>query len=91
MLKNALDIKIFPQVVSLGLAIAGETELAKEHQERFLKNSLEPLADGLPVVGHVKGIVHSAMGDHEKAAQVYEGEDPMDEKKIKIHYWYVYQ
>ena len=42
----------------------GDEEGARKVSEK-LAQSLEDLADGLPVVGHVKGIVHYSKGDRE--------------------------
>ena len=43
---------------------AGDTEAAKETQRKFVKGASD-FADGVPVVGHVKGGIHYACGDKE--------------------------
>uniref|UniRef100_A0A1I7T3A4 EF-hand domain-containing protein n=1 Tax=Caenorhabditis tropicalis TaxID=1561998 RepID=A0A1I7T3A4_9PELO len=52
------------QVTSAVYLLAGETEKAGETQIRCGK-TLSNFADGVPVVGHVKGAIHHAVGDHE--------------------------
>ena len=55
----------------MGLAIGGDVEEARKVQERFVRG-MEPFVDGLPVVGHVKGGIHLALGEKEKGAQILE-------------------
>jgi len=52
------------QVKSIQHLIAGDPDRALEVQKKFVAN-LEPLVDGLPVVGHIKGVVHLVGGDAE--------------------------
>ena len=42
----------------------GDNEAAKETQKNFVQN-MSNLADGIPVVGHVKGGIHYVCGDRE--------------------------
>lgn len=53
------------QVTSLVYACQGNNKEATKIQQEC-GNAMEGLADGIPVVGHVKGIVHYATGDQTK-------------------------
>ena len=55
---------VVSQGVALGAVIAGETEYALETQKYFGTNLMN-MADSVPVVGHVKGVIHYACGDTE--------------------------
>ena len=59
---------VVSQLRSAGEAIGGNAEAAKKTQEYFV-NSMGSLADGIPVVGHVKGVIHYAAGDKEGGDQ----------------------
>lgn len=52
------------QVTSLVYLAKGDTEKAEQTQVRCGK-TLSNFADGVPVVGHVKGAIHHIAGDHE--------------------------
>jgi hypothetical protein len=58
-------LPVISQLTSAGHAIAGDLDIAREVQEEFLRD-MSAVADGIPVVGHVKGSIHYAMGDNEK-------------------------
>ncbi|PIC54233.1 hypothetical protein B9Z55_003568 [Caenorhabditis nigoni] len=58
------ECPVFSQVVSLGYWLKGDNKNAKETQIRCLKN-LSNFADGIPVIGHIKGVIHHIAGDHE--------------------------
>ena len=51
------------------LAISGDTEAARQTQIAFAKN-VESLVDKTPVVGHVKGGIHLALGDKERGEDI---------------------
>lgn len=53
------------QITAVAYAISGNEKKAEETLERGL-TTLSNTADGIPVVGHAKGLVHYAMGDDEK-------------------------
>ena len=59
---------VISQIASAGYAIGGDHEKAAELQEKFLVG-VSDYADALPVVGHIKGGVHYAMGDNDKGDQ----------------------
>lgn len=47
---------VVSQVKSAVESAMGNNEAARKTQENFLYNTLEPMADNTPVVGHIKGI-----------------------------------
>lgn len=49
--------------------IGGRSDLALETQKAFVKD-VETIADNVPIVGHVKAVVHLALGDTAKAEAV---------------------
>ncbi len=53
---------IVSQTKSFGQWIVDDSEGAKETQMKFVGN-VSNIVDGVPVVGHVKGVVHYACGD----------------------------
>lgn len=55
----AAPVNMFVQTVN------GDTKQLNQIQDSFC-NAAQDLMDGIPVVGHVKGVVHYAMGDNEK-------------------------
>ena len=61
---------IASQFTSLAHAIDGDMDEARRVQERFGKG-MESFSEGLPGVGHIKGVVHHALGQHEKGNQVF--------------------
>ncbi|KAI6097468.1 hypothetical protein F5141DRAFT_460127 [Pisolithus sp. B1] len=65
-------IPFVSQLKSLWQAVTGDTAGAKKTQEDFLDawthhpgQQISDLADNIPIVGHVKGLVHLALGDTE--------------------------
>lgn len=56
------------QVRAVGHLLTGETGKAAKEQERFANAFLDAL-DGVPLVGHVKALVHSVTGDAKRATQ----------------------
>lgn len=56
------------QLRSAYFLVTGETKKAGEIQLTFLDN-MEPLVDGLPVIGHAKGVYHLLTNDPEKGWQ----------------------
>lgn len=58
------------QYKSLYHAIAGDNEAARKTQEIFLHNTIEAAADGTPIVGHIKGGVHIALGDQKRGEDI---------------------
>jgi len=72
-------IPLISQLKSLWQAITGDTAAAKKTQEDFLDawenhpvEQISELADSIPIVGHVKGLVHFAIGDTEAGAHSLE-------------------
>ncbi|KAK0447554.1 hypothetical protein EV421DRAFT_1786727 [Armillaria borealis] len=68
-------IPFISQVKSLWKALTGDTPGAEKIQDEFLdawKNhpvqQISELADNIPIVGHLKGLVHLALGDTEAFA-----------------------
>ena len=61
---------IASQVTSLVHAMDGDMEEARRVQEKFGKG-MESLSESLPGVGHIKGAVHHALGQHDKGNQVF--------------------
>ena len=55
---------IISQGTSAVQAIAGDTDGARKTQEYFASN-LSQLVDSVPLVGHIKGGIHYAVGDTE--------------------------
>lgn len=60
------------QVRSLVESASGNNDAARRTQEEFV-HGLEDMADGTPVVGHVKGVLHYAMGDNTKGDTCMKG------------------
>ncbi|KAI6143787.1 hypothetical protein BKA82DRAFT_4183183 [Pisolithus tinctorius] len=65
-------VPFISQLKSLWQAVTGDTAGAKKTQEQFLDawthhpgQQISELADNIPIVGHVKGLVHLALGDTE--------------------------
>lgn len=56
------------QVTSAVQASTGYVEAARETKKEFLK-TVGGVANGIPVVGHVKGVIHYACGDTEGGHQ----------------------
>lgn len=56
------DGLITSQARSAYFLVTGEPQKALDIQKEFGKNA-EPLIDGLPVIGHLKGAIHLAVGD----------------------------
>lgn len=56
---------IASQVTSLVQCLNGDNEAARKTQIKFLK-SVEIFVDSVPVVGHIKGGIHYAIGQKEK-------------------------
>lgn len=52
---------IYSSIVQL---VNGNVSQALKIQVKFLSN-LEPIVDSISVIGHVKGVVHLILGDHE--------------------------
>ncbi|KAE9550796.1 hypothetical protein FO519_005986 [Halicephalobus sp. NKZ332] len=52
------------QVTSAAQYVAGDEKGARETWDRGV-GTISNVADGIPVVGHAKGIIHHAVGDHE--------------------------
>lgn len=48
-------------------------EAARETQEKFLKDFIEPAVDNTPVIGHIKGGIHMAVGDTERGEEILKG------------------
>lgn len=48
-------------------------EAARETQEQFLNGFIEPLADNTPVIGHIKGGIHMAVGDTKRGEEILKG------------------
>ncbi|KAF6206720.1 hypothetical protein GE061_017956 [Apolygus lucorum] len=63
---------VVSQIKSAIHAANGDYEAARETQEKYAKN-LEELANSLPVVGHIKGGVHIALGEEEKGETIIKG------------------
>ncbi|KAK6516011.1 hypothetical protein TWF281_004601 [Arthrobotrys megalospora] len=68
------------QLKSLVQVVTGDLDGAKKTQEQFFEawkdhplETLGDMADGIPVVGHIKGVVHFAMGDTEAGIRAEEG------------------
>ncbi|KAJ5116800.1 hypothetical protein N7456_001148 [Penicillium angulare] len=68
------------QLKSAFQAVTGDLDGAKKTQESFLEawrdhplETVGDIADGIPVVGHIKGVVHFAMGDTEAGIRAEEG------------------
>lgn len=59
---------IVSQGTSLVQAISGDEKGARETQMAFL-NTVSGVANGIPVVGHAKGVVHYVCGDKEGGDQ----------------------
>eukprot|EP00439_Symbiodinium_sp_Y106_P055428 s4204_g7.t1 len=60
------------QVTSAVQAIAGDTKGAAETQKQF-GGAMSSLADGIPIVGHIKGGIHYACGDDEGGERAMKG------------------
>ncbi len=60
------------QINSLVHSINGNHEEARNIQKEFGKNA-ESIVDSLPVVGHVKGMVHILANDEERGLQIING------------------
>ncbi|KAJ6261668.1 Delta(24)-sterol C-methyltransferase [Drechslerella dactyloides] len=65
-------IPVISQLKSLFQAVTGDEDGAKKTQDEFVDawihhplKTVGDLADGIPVVGHIKGFVHLALGDKE--------------------------
>ncbi|KAG7099851.1 hypothetical protein E1B28_001658 [Marasmius oreades] len=66
-------IPFISQLKSLWQAVTGDTAGAKKTQEDFLDawehhpgQQISELADNIPIVGHVKGLIHLALGETEE-------------------------
>ncbi|XP_054167651.1 uncharacterized protein LOC128965022 [Oppia nitens] len=59
---------VISQATSVVQLIAGDPDGALETQKRCVRN-VSNIADGVPVVGHCKGLVHYACGDQEGGNQ----------------------
>jgi hypothetical protein len=55
---------IVSQGTSLVQSISGDKEGAMETQKAFGK-TISGVANGIPIVGHVKGVIHYALGDND--------------------------
>ncbi|EJD48258.1 hypothetical protein AURDEDRAFT_113089 [Auricularia subglabra TFB-10046 SS5] len=69
-------VPFISQLKSLWQAVTGDAAGAKKTQEEFLDawvhhpgQQISDLADNVPIVGHVKGLVHLALGDTEAFAR----------------------
>lgn len=54
---------------SIAQLFKGNVSEAVKIQSKFVSN-LEPIVDGTPIIGHVKGVVHHILGDHEQGWNV---------------------
>lgn len=61
------------QYKSLYHLIDGNEEAARETQEIFLNNTITPMVESTPVVGHIKGAVHIALGEEERGVEIIKG------------------
>lgn len=59
---------VVSQVRSAVEASLGDPDAALRTQIEFMEN-LEYVADATPILGHVKGVVHHALGDTEKGGR----------------------
>ena len=57
--------RIASQITSFIHVARGDYEAARKTQIKFEKG-MESLADSIPVAGHIKGIIHYALGENEK-------------------------
>ncbi|XP_017886517.1 uncharacterized protein LOC108628834 [Ceratina calcarata] len=64
------ECPIVSQVTSIVQLAAGDAEGALETQKRCL-GTVNNVANGIPVIGHAKGLVHHAVGDHEGGNQAF--------------------
>lgn len=65
-LKNFAETGIIASQITSFIHVArGDYEAARKTQIKFEKG-MESLADSIPVAGHVKGIIHYALGENEK-------------------------
>ncbi|XP_037042740.1 uncharacterized protein LOC119079050 [Bradysia coprophila] len=62
------ECPVVSQVTSVVQLASGDKKGAAETQKRCL-GTINNVANGLPVVGHVKGVIHHAVGDHEGGNQ----------------------
>lgn len=67
------QMPVLSQLKSAVQAASGDNEGARKTQEQFLHEYIEPIADNTPVIGHVKGGIHIAVGDKERGEQILKG------------------
>lgn len=58
------QMPVVSQIRSLVESASGDNEAARETQLAFAGN-LSNVADAMPGIGHIKGGIHHAVGDHE--------------------------
>ncbi|KAF6206719.1 hypothetical protein GE061_017955 [Apolygus lucorum] len=68
-----INTAVFVAPIKSAIHIAqGDYEAARKTEEMYAQN-LEELVNSLPVVGHVKGGVHIALGEEEKGLSIIKG------------------
>jgi hypothetical protein len=58
------------QVAAGAMLLTGQTELAKQTWHEGM-HTISSVANSVPVVGHVKGVVHAAVGDEAGAKEAF--------------------
>ena len=63
-------VPIVPHIVALGALIVGKNDMAKEYWDSG-NQALSSMVNAVPVIGHVKGVIHHICGDREGAIEAY--------------------
>lgn len=60
--------------INSGLQLArGRTKDAKNTQIQFIRETVEPFINNIPVIGHGKGAIHLLFGDRQKGLDIIKG------------------
>lgn len=79
---------VVSQLTSVVQSISGDEKGARETQKAFL-NTVNGVANGIPVVGHVKGVVHYACGDKDGGDQAMKSSSrSVGKELISIFFYY---
>lgn len=65
------QMPVISQLKSTGQLLVGNVKGAKHTQLHFLRETVEPVLENAPVVGHLKSLVHLAMGDRQRAYRIF--------------------
>lgn len=62
---------VVSQLKSIGQVAIGDGAGAQDTQLKFLQETVEPVLENTPVIGHIKSLVHLALGNPKYAYKVY--------------------